>query len=104
MSKYLNKKTHLTTEDWDAIRAKHAAMTPAEARAWIREVMGPPKETLEGKEREHVLLLLALTEPFKATNNQHSWTEYYMIGETEYHVTTFSKDAIIVDKMLKEEE
>jgi hypothetical protein len=45
-----------------------------------------------------------MVEPYKATNNQHSWSEYYMIGETEYHVTTFSKDEVIVDKMLKEEE
>jgi hypothetical protein len=78
-------------------------MTPAEARAFIRRVMGPPTKTLEGKEKEHVLLLLAMIEPFKATNNQHSWTEYYMIGETEYHVTTFSKDDIIVEEMLIED-
>jgi hypothetical protein len=43
-------------------------------------------------------------EPFKATNNQHSFTEYYIIGETEYHVTTFPGEDVIVDKMLKEEE
>jgi hypothetical protein len=79
-------------------------MSPEQARAFIRSVMGPPYKTLEGKEREQVLLLLAMVEPYKATNNQHSWTEYYMIGETEYHVTTFSKDDVIVDKMLKEEE
>jgi hypothetical protein len=79
-------------------------MSPEQARAFIRSVMGPPYKTLEGKEREQVLLLLAMIEPYKATNNQHSWTEYYMIGETEYHVTTFSKDDVIVDKMLKEEE
>jgi hypothetical protein len=79
-------------------------MSPEQARAFIRSVMGPPYKTLEGKEREQVLLLIAMIEPYKATNNQHSWTEYYMIGETEYHVTTFSKDDVIVDKMLKEEE
>ena len=77
---------------------------PVRLKAFLRSVMGPPKVTLDGKEKEQVLLLLAMIEPFKATNNQHSWTEYYMIGKTEYHVTTFSKDDIIVDKMLKEEE
>lgn len=77
---------------------------PARLKAFLRSVMGPPYKTLEGKEREQVLLLIAMIEPYKATNNQHSWTEYYMIGETEYHVTTFSKDDIVVDKMLKEEE
>ena len=79
-------------------------MSPEEARAFIRSVMGPPYQTLEGKEKEQVLLLIAMIEPYKTTNNQHSWTEYYMIGETEYHVTTFSKDEVIVDKMLKEKE
>lgn len=77
-------------------------MTRDEARAFLRRVMGPPTETLEGTEKEQVLLLLAMAEPFKETNNQHSWTSYYMIGETEYHVTSF-EDEVIVDKMLKEE-
>ncbi len=79
-------------------------MTKEEAQAFIRKVLGPPKQTLEGKEREQILLLIALTDPFKATNNQHSWTEYYLIGDTEYHVTTFPGNDIIVDKMLNEEE
>ena len=79
-------------------------MTKEEARRFLRKVMGPPKRTLEGKEREQTLLLLALTEPFKQTNNQHSWTTYYMIGETEYHVTSFSCEDDIVDLMLPEDE
>ncbi len=79
-------------------------MSKEEARAIIRKVMGPPSKTLEGKEREQILLLLAMTEPFKASNNQHSWTEYYTIGEIEYHVTTFPGDDVIVEEMLKEEE
>ena len=78
-------------------------MTKEEARAFIRKVMGPPTKTLEGKEREQILLLLAMTEPFKATNNQHSFTEYYMIGDTEYHVTTFPGEDIIIDEMLPED-
>ena len=78
-------------------------MTKEEARAFIRKVMGPPRKTLEGKEKEQVLLLIAMIEPFKETNNQRSWTSYYMIGETEYHVSSF-EDEVIVDEMLKEEE
>jgi hypothetical protein len=77
---------------------------PVKLKKFLRDVMGPPQRTLKGKERGQVLLLLAMIEPYKTTNNQHSWTEYYMIGETEYHITTFSKDDVIVDKMLKEEE
>jgi hypothetical protein len=79
-------------------------MTPDRARAFIREVMGKPSRTLEGKERKQVLLLLEMSEPFKETNNQHSWTSYYMIGNQEYHVTTFSGDTdVIVEKLLPEE-
>ncbi len=78
-------------------------MTPEEARIFLRKVIGPPTKTLEGKEKEQILLLLAMIEPFKETNNQRSWTSYYMIGETEYHVTDF-EDEVIVDEMLKEED
>ena len=64
-------------------------MTREEARAFLRKVVGRPTRELEGKEKEQILLLLAMMEPFKETNNQHSWTEYYMIGNQEYHVTNF---------------
>lgn len=76
--------------------------TKEEAQAFIRKVMGPPRKTLEYKEREQILLLIAMITPFKATNNQHSFTEYYMIGTTEYHVTTFPDGDVIVDEMLPE--
>jgi hypothetical protein len=78
-------------------------MTPEEARTFLRKVMGPPTKTLEGKEKNDVILLLAMMEPFEETNNQHSWTSYYMIGETEYHVTSFPDDEVIIEELLKEE-
>jgi hypothetical protein len=84
--------------------ANTSNITAKEARAFIRRVMGPPRRTLEGKEKNDIILLVALMDPFKATNNQHSWTEYYMIGKTEYHVTTFPDAEVIVDEMLKEED
>ena len=77
---------------------------PARLKSFLRSVMGPPHKTLEGKEKEQALLLLALIEPFKQTNNQQSWTDYYMIGETEYHVTTWpGSDVPTVDMMLPED-
>ena len=78
-------------------------MTKEEAQAFLRKVLGPPHRTLAGKEKEQILLLIAMIEPFKETNNQRSWTSYYMIGETEYHVTSF-EDEVIVDEMLNEDE
>jgi hypothetical protein len=79
-------------------------MTKEEAKAFLRRVLGPPHKTLAGKEKEQILLLIAMLEPYKATNNQHSYTEYYMIGNTEYHATTFPDGDIIVDEMIKEDE
>jgi hypothetical protein len=78
---------------------------PVRLKVFLRRIMGRPHKTLEGDEKKHTMLLLNLTEPYKQTNNQQSWTDYYMIGETEYHVTYFpgSNDPII-DKMLPEDE
>lgn len=77
---------------------------PVRLKAFIRAVQGPPRKTLEGKEKEQTLLLLALIEPYSTSNNQHSWTECYMIGETDYHVTIFPGEDPIVDMMLPENE
>lgn len=79
---------------------------PVKLKKFLRQVMGRPSKTLEGKEREDVMLLLSMVEPFKETNNQHSWTTYYMIGDTEYHATYFPEDenSPIIDKMLPEDD
>lgn len=74
--------------------------TKEEARVWLRKVLGPPTKTLEGLERDRILLLISLIEPFNATNNQHSFTEYYRIGDTEYHVTTFPNEDAIIEQIL----
>ena len=80
-------------------------MTQEQAKAFVRKVLGPPSKFLEGDEKEKVLLMLAMTQPWAATTNQISWTNYYTIGETEYHVTQFSDfDEVVVEKMLKEEQ
>lgn len=77
---------------------------PVRLKAFMRKVMGPPRRTLDGDERLHVLTLLALIKPFDQSNNQHSWTNCYMIGNTEYQVTSFPGGEEIVDKMLEEED
>lgn len=78
---------------------------PVKLKAFMRKVMGPPHITLEGEEKELALQMLESVEPFDSSNNQHSWTNCYMVGDTEYHVTTFpGSDEPIVDKMLPEDE
>jgi L-rhamnose isomerase len=79
-------------------------MSPENAKAFLRRILGPSSRTLEGKEKNDVILMLALMEPFKQTNNQHSWTDYYMMGNKEYHVTNFSDDEVIVEQMLPEDD
>jgi hypothetical protein len=72
-------------------------MTPEEARAFIRRVMGPPKRQLEGKERENIWLLIKLTTPVSESNNQRTWTEEYLIGGKRYDVTYGVEDEPIVE-------
>ena len=85
---------------------KELRKDPVRLKAFLRSVMGPPHVTLEGKEREQAMLLLSMIEPFKETNNQHSWTAYYKVGNTEYHATYFPEDenSPIIDKMLPEDQ
>lgn len=61
-------------------------MTPEEAKAFIRKVMGPPKRRLEGKELEHVWLLIQMSTPVNESNNQRFWYEEYLIGGRRYDV------------------
>lgn len=98
----------MTNEEYlKRIRAHGAELRadPVKLKEFMRRVMGPPHKTLEGKDKENVLLMLALVEPYKETNNQQSWTAYYNLGGKEYHVTFFPEaDEPIVDEMLSEEE
>jgi hypothetical protein len=97
----------MANSDLERIRAysEELRKDPARLKVFLRQIMGQPHKTLEGDEKQHTMLLLNLTEPYKETNNQQSWTSYYMIGETEYHVTYFpGSDEPIIDKMLSEDE
>lgn len=77
-------------------------MTPEEAKAFIRRVMGPPTRTLEGDEREHMLTVFRLIEPVGVSNNQRSFTEEYEHAGKKYDVHYF-EDEVIVEEYLDEE-
>lgn len=62
-------------------------MTPEQARDFIRKIMGPPKRTLEGKEREQIWTLILMSTPVGESNNQRTFTEEYLIGNKRYDVT-----------------
>ncbi len=79
-------------------------MTTEEARVWIRSIMGPPRRTLEGQERENVWLMIMLQdEPESSSNNQHSITEVYRINQKEYHVHYFSGEQPEIEEILDDD-
>ena len=61
---------------------------------------------IEGQERENLVLLFKMMEPTEQSNNQHSWTDTYHIGEREYHVNYFpgAEEAEIEEYLKYEEE
>jgi hypothetical protein len=77
-------------------------MSPEEAQAFIHRVMGPPKRTLEGKERDQAWLILHMSEPTRTHNNQHSWTEEHYIGGKYYDVHYFPNEEPIIDEVSPE--
>jgi hypothetical protein len=77
-------------------------MTLEEAEKFIRKVTGPPKRTLEGKEREQVWLILHMTEPINTSNNQHSWCEEYYVGGKYYDVHYFPNEEPIIEELVCE--
>ena len=76
---------------------------PVKLKEFYRAVMGPPHTELTGAEYDQVSVMLALIEPFKSSNNQHCWTDYYKIGDIEYHVTSWPGQALpIIEEYLPE--
>lgn len=78
---------------------------PSRLKAFMRSVMGPPRRTLVGTERDNILLILSLKDPISESNNQHTWTSVYEHDGKEYHVTSFpggAEDA--VEEMLPDDQ
>ncbi len=82
--------------------AEQLRADPVRLKAFMRKVMGPDKVELKGKEKDDIMLLLKMIEPFEESNNQRAWTDKYMIGETEYHVT-YWEDETVVERILKDD-
>ncbi len=62
-------------------------MTPEEARAFLRRVMGPPTRELTGDEYNSMMLILSLKEPVHSSDNQRFWTDTYEHNDRTYEVT-----------------
>ena len=77
-------------------------MSLEEARILMRKVIGPARRVLEGDEREHMLTIFKLLEPFETSNNQRSFTEEYRHANKIYHVHYFW-DEIAVEEILSDD-
>ena len=74
---------------------------PEKLREWIRQVHGPETRELEGKEADHMLLILELIGPYNETNNQRTLTRYYKHANKEYRVTYGLGDKPLVEEVLE---
>lgn len=80
------------------------SMSPEELKVLLRKVMGPPRRTLEGQEKENVWLMIQLIdEPTSTSNNQRTITEVYHLNQKEYRVTYFDGDDFEIDEMLPDD-
>lgn len=61
--------------------------------------MGPPRRKIEGKEHDRLMLMFALMEPVNETNNQHSWTAEYRIGNRRYDVHYFPDEEPFIEEI-----
>jgi hypothetical protein len=74
-------------------------MTPEEARAFIRHIMGPPRRLIEGDEYKNMMLILSLKEPVRSSNNQRFWTDEYEHNGRKYDITYGIEDEPIIEEI-----
>jgi hypothetical protein len=92
---------YLTEEDFAIIKSR-IENDPNYARELIKKIMPKNTRELEGKEKEHILLLIKLTKPITESNNQRFWYEEYFIGGKTYHITYGIYEEPIVEEELNE--
>ena len=55
-----------------------------------------------GEERKRLELMFAMMEPIEESNNQHSWTSTYKIGDRVYHCHFFpGADEPMIEEFIK---
>lgn len=55
-------------------------------------IIRPNERTLEGQEKEEMMLILTLLTSTHSTNNQRFITEHYSYGDNRYSVTYFDEN------------
>lgn len=62
-------------------------------------IVRPQSRTLYGSEAEQTLTMLRLIDPVASTNNQHSWTDDYIVGNLHYEVHSFDDGSKIIEEI-----
>ena len=71
---------------------------PVARAEFMRSVLGPPHRSLDEPEKSEMMTLLTMLKPFKVTNNQLTWSEYYNHSAKVYVVTTINTDNYEIDE------
>lgn len=78
-------------------------MTPAELKKFLHKIVGPPTRELEGDEYKNIWLMLQLIDPISTSNNQHTWTDEYVLAEKRYRMIYGLSDNPTIEEILPEE-
>ena len=78
--------------------------TKEEAYDWLVKigVIRPNTREIVGDEKEQTLTMLRLIEPTVTTNNQHSWSEDYIIGNLHYSVSYFDDEIFLEETKIND--
>ena len=82
---------------------KPTNLTKAEATALLKQLgLHKRRRVLEGKERDQVMIMLALIGPGDESNNQHTWCESWRVGNIEYNHYT-GKDIDELEEVIEDD-
>lgn len=60
---------------------------PVKLREFMKSIGAYKKRrVIEGEEQEKILTMLRLLGPGEQSNNQHTWTESWRVGNIEYNI------------------
>jgi hypothetical protein len=80
-------------------------MSREEAYDWLVKIgaIRPLTREIVGDEKDQTLTMLKLIEPTVTSNNQHSWSEDYIIGNLHYSVAYFDDEVYLEVTEIKDD-
>lgn len=76
---------------------------PVRLKAFMKSIGAYDKHRrVEGEEYVQLVILFKMMEPVDQSNNQHTWTDTYHVGERVYNVTYFpDEDEPLIEEFIK---